>query len=311
MQLTPTQLTLAITGGTGFVGRHTLAAALARGHRVRALARRPQPELPGVLWVPGALDDAAALRRLVDGADVVIHIAGVVNAPDAAGFEQGNVLGTAAIRRAAGALPFVHVSSLAAREPRLSIYGDSKYRAEDAARDTAGPVAMVRPPGVYGPGDTELLMVFQGVRMRIAAAPRGRRASMIFAPDLAEALVALAEDLVGEGRSAAGVFEIDDGAGGYAQTDVVRAAAAAMGRRAAILPIPGGALRVGATVDSLLAKWGRRPPKLTHDRARYLAHPDWTADVGPLLACDIWRPATALAPGMAQTVAWYRREGWL
>ena len=73
-------LTLAITGGTGFVGGHSIAEAMKRGHRVRALARRPQPARPGLEWVAGSLTDGDALENLVSGADAVLHIAGVTNA---------------------------------------------------------------------------------------------------------------------------------------------------------------------------------------------------------------------------------------
>ena len=124
---------LAVTGATGFVGGHLLDAAAKAGHQVAALARRPQPPRNRVEWIAGSLDDRAALDRLVEGADAVIHVAGVVNAPDAAGFEARNVLGTGAILSAAekaGIARFVHVSSLAAREPRLSQYGASKARSE-------------------------------------------------------------------------------------------------------------------------------------------------------------------------------------
>ena len=92
---------LAVTGATGFVGGHLLDAAATSGHSVAALARRPQPPRSGVEWIAGSLDDRAALEKLVAGADAVIHVAGVVNAPDAAGFEAGNVIGTGAVLAAA------------------------------------------------------------------------------------------------------------------------------------------------------------------------------------------------------------------
>ena len=304
-------LTLALTGGTGFVGRHTLHAALAAGHRVRALARRPQPELAGCTWVAGDLADRAALRRLVEGTDAVIHVAGVTNAADAAGFLAANVAGTRAMREAAAGLPFVHVSSLAAREPALSIYGDSKRQAEDAVTAAAGRFAIVRPPAVYGPGDTELLPMFRALRLGAIALPRGTRASMIHVGDLGRALVALAADLAGPGRAAGGRFEIDDGSGGYPQAAIARAAAAAVGRRALVVEVPGGWLGAAAGAATLLAGFRGQLPKLSRDRARYLAHPDWTADCAPLLGLGLWQPGIGLQEGMAATVAWYRASGWL
>ncbi len=304
-------LTLAVTGGTGFVGGHVLAAAAGRGHAVRALTRRPQPPRQGVDWVRGDLADMAALGRLVEGADAVIHVAGVVNARDAAGFAAGNVAGTAAMRMAAGRRPFVHVSSLAARAPRLSAYGASKLAAEHVARGCAGRVAMVRPPAVYGPGDTEMLALFRAARLGLVPVPRGAVAAMIFAPDLAAALVALAEDLAGAGRAAGGCFEIDDGTGGYPQTALVEAIGRALGRRARAIEVPGAALWLGAALDTARARMTGALPKLSFDRARYLAHPDWRADSAPLRALGLWRPTHGLAEGLAKTVSWYRMEGWL
>jgi nucleoside-diphosphate-sugar epimerase len=132
--------------------------AVSAGHNVQALTRREQPDGDNVQWVRGDLDDRAALKRLVDGADAVIHVAGVINAPDPEGFERGNVAGTLAMLAAAtagGVQRFVHVSSLAAREPELSLYGGSKARAEELVRGSGLDWAITRPPAVYGPGDRD------------------------------------------------------------------------------------------------------------------------------------------------------------
>ena len=130
-------MTIAVTGATGFVGQALLDCAARAGIAVRALTRRDQPARDGVEWVRGDLDDQAALRRLCKGAEAVIHVAGVVNAPDAEGFERGNVAGTLNVieaARATGIPRLVHVSSLSAREPDLSAYGASKARAEKLVR---------------------------------------------------------------------------------------------------------------------------------------------------------------------------------
>lgn len=108
-------MTIAVTGATGFVGQALLDRAARAGVEVRALTRRPQDPRPGVDWIKGDLDARAALTRLVTGAEAVIHVAGVVNAPDAAGFEHGNVAGTLNVIEAAlaaGVSRFVCVSSL-------------------------------------------------------------------------------------------------------------------------------------------------------------------------------------------------------
>jgi UDP-glucose 4-epimerase len=119
---------------------------------VRALTRREQHKKAGVTWVHGALDHPDTLSELCEGADAVLHVAGVVNAPDAAGFEAGNVTGTAnmlAAAKEAGIKRFVHVSSLAAKHPELSMYGASKMRAAgrhlDARLDDHPPAGCLWP----------------------------------------------------------------------------------------------------------------------------------------------------------------------
>lgn len=301
--------TLAITGGTGFVGSHTITQALRRGHRVRALTRRPQPRRDGVEWVPGNLEDLSALRHLADGADAFLHIAGVTNAAGPAEFYAGNVAGTAAVRAVIGPLPLVHVSSLSAREPQLSHYGASKRQAEDIARGAAGPVTLLRPPGVYGPGDTDMLALFKAVKSGLAPVPRNARAALLYGPDLAAALVALAEDAAGPGQAAGHIFEIDDGTGGYTQPDIVRAVAAALGVRARPIEVPSAVIRVAAHAATAAARLSGKLPTLSLDRAGYLAHPDWTADSRDLLALGLWRPETSLSAGMTATAHWYRSQG--
>ncbi|MBM3595646.1 MAG: NAD-dependent epimerase/dehydratase family protein, partial [Alphaproteobacteria bacterium] len=128
---------LAITGATGFVGQALLGLALDEGCEVAALARRRQERREGVEWVAGDLAAPDALRAMMRDADAVIHVAGVVNAPDRAGFEAGNATGTLNViesAKAAGVSRLVHVSSLSAREPHLSDYGASKARAEKLVR---------------------------------------------------------------------------------------------------------------------------------------------------------------------------------
>jgi nucleoside-diphosphate-sugar epimerase len=108
---------LAITGATGFVGSRLVGMARAAGHDVRGLTRGPRPAQEGVIWIEGALDRPEALSELAGEADAVIHVAGLINAPDRAAFDAVNVAGTANMldaARAAGVKRFIHISSLAA-----------------------------------------------------------------------------------------------------------------------------------------------------------------------------------------------------
>jgi nucleoside-diphosphate-sugar epimerase len=290
---------LAITGATGFVGGHLLDRAQAEGHEVRALTRRPQPPRPGVTWISGSLETPDALAELVRGADAVVHAAAAVNAPDAAGFEDANVRGTASLLAAlAPGQRLVHVSSLAAREPALSNYGRSKAGAEAAVAASAAGWTIVRPPAVYGPGDLEMLEIFRAAaRARIIPLPPRGRASMLHARDLADLLLRLCG-----GASDSRILEPDDGHP-LSHPELARAVGRALGHRVLPLPVSAALLRAGARLDRRLRLFGG---KLTMDRVGYLLHPDWVSAPARAVPESFWRPSIDQATGLAETAEWYR-----
>ena len=299
---------LAITGATGFVGGRLLAMALAEGHEVRALTRRAQPPRENVTWVEGALDRPDSLALLCAGADAVIHVAGVINAADASEFEAGNVTGTEnmlAAAQAAGLCRFVHVSSLAAREPTLSHYGGSKLRSEGPVSASPLQWAIVRPPAVYGPGDREILELFKRAKRGFVLLPPKGRLSVIHVDDLARLLLALAHDDAPSHLT----VEPDDGRpGAWTHEMFARALGTAVGRKVVPISTHKALLRLGALVDG----WVRRAgAKLTPDRVNYFCHPDWTAstECGPPAA--LWRAEIDTGEGLAETALWYREQGWL
>lgn len=298
---------LAVTGGTGFVGGRLIELATEAGHDVRALTRRPQPDRAGVTWIPGALDTPDALARLVEGADAVIHIAGVVNAPDRAGFAAGNIAGTQAIVDAAthaGVRRFIHVSSLAAREPDLSAYGWSKAGAEQVVAASDLDWTMVRPTAIYGPGDMEMRDMFRMAKIGLALLPPPGKMSVIEVGDLARLLLALVA--TDPGRV---ILEADDGvAGGWTHDAFARAIGTAVGQRVIPLALPKAFLSLAAKGDRLVR--GAKA-KLTADRVGYLCHPDWTVDPARRPDPALWQPEIATPQGLAATASWYRAHGLL
>lgn len=298
---------LAITGGTGFVGSRLIDAAIDAGHSVKALTRRPQALRPSLHWVSGSLADRGAIEELVRDADAVIHVAGVINAPDAAGFEAGNVAGTLATLAAAtagGVRRFVHVSSLAAREPQLSLYGASKAKSEALVERSGLDWVIVRPPAVYGPGDKETLELFKMAKLGVVLLPPKGWLSLIHVDDLARFLLAMAEPNAPSGQ----IFEPDDGHGGWSHKELAQALGTTVGRRNISLSVPSGLLKLAARADRLLR--GDKA-KLTPDRAAYFCHPDWVADAGKAVPAEYWTPAIPTEQGLAATAAWYRQQGWL
>ena len=299
---------LAITGGTGFVGSHLIDVALVSGHEVNALTRRDQPARDSLTWIPGSLEDRAALEALVDGAEAVIHVAGVINSATAAGFELGNAGGTLAMLAAAtagGVRRFVHVSSLAAREPKLSLYGASQSKAEELVHGSGLDWAIVRPPAVYGPGDKETLELFRMAKLGLMLMPPKGRVSVIHVDDLARLLLALAEP----SAPSSILIEADDGKPkGWTHREFARALGTAVGKKPAIVSAPGALLRLAARADQLL----RGPKaKLTVDRAAYFSHHNWVVESKRAASPELWQPMIGTEAGLAETANWYRSQGWL
>jgi nucleoside-diphosphate-sugar epimerase len=298
---------LAVTGATGFVGSHLIERAVAAGHAVRALTRRPQPAREGVVWIEGALDRPDSLSRLVEGCDAVIHVAGVING-DREAFRLGNLVGTENMLDAAsrgGITRFVHISSLAAREPALSAYGWSKAESEEPVMAAGGDWTIIRPPAVYGPRDREMLELFRFARRRVVPLPPGGRLSLIHAVDLSDLILACLDRPESHGRT----FEPDDGTpGGWDTAALARAIGVAVGRRVLPLPLP-RALLIGASAADRLVR-GRRA-KLTRDRVNYFTHPDWTAAAHAHPPASLWRARIPTPDGLAATARWYRAHGWL
>lgn len=304
---------LAVTGATGFVGPHLVAALARHGYKVRLLIRRwsPVPSLAGVEAeiVLGDLADEAALRRLVDGADAVIHAAGLIKARAPADFMTVNRDGTARLSALAPEARFILLSSLAAREPQLSAYAGSKRAAERVVAERPGPWLAVRAPAVYGPGDRETLAYFKAAARGLAPRPRGEgaRLSLIHVEDLADALVRVVEAPLPPA-----VYEIDDGReGGYGYGDMATAAGEALGRSVRSVPVPRVAMEIVGWANGLRHALGGAAQILTRAKVRELFHPDWAVHDRRLAATIGFRPRYDLNSGFRDTILWYRQNKWL
>ncbi len=304
---------VAITGATGFVGRQ-LIERLRRDHSessrpVRALSR--QGEIDGTTTITGDLADQAALAALVDGAELVVHLAGLVKSADSAAFARVNVEGTERLARAMapGSGRLLLVSSLAARHPEVSVYAASKRRAESVAREILGAerVTILRPPAVYGPGDRATLLIFKQLArgLLVAPGPRGARFSLIHVHDLVDLIAA---DLAG-GFRLPPLLEPDDGhPGGYGWADLAAIAGRTTGRRVQTIRIATRFLHQPARLsDALARRFGLDLP-LSLDKLGEFAHGQWLAKGPPLSS---WSPRITFEEGFGSTLDWYKKAGWL
>ena len=310
---------VAVTGGTGFLGLHLVPALAQAGFRLRLLARRnpAHPAFEGIAFetLHGSLDDETTLAALVEGADVVVHAAGLIKARSRTEFLHTNQHGTAKLARAtrctAPGAKFILVSSLAAREPKLSDYAFSKRAAEDAARDifsnAPGQLTILRPPAVYGPWDRETLALFRASLYPFAPLLSDGNAAVINAADAAGAIAAMADE-----KFRPGCFALaDDQPQGYTLRALMQEAAHATGGRTKLLRLPKAMVMSAGFCSELLGRFRKAPPIFTLGKAREILHPDWSVHPDELLPREIYTPRIGLAQGFAETAAWYRQAGWL
>lgn len=308
---------IAVTGGTGFIGRGVVARLITDGWRVRALVRRHDAALAeaGAALLHGSLEDERSLERLVVGATAVVHCAGIIKASRADAFHRINQGGAARIAAAVAgtASPprLILMSSLAAREPELSPYAASKRAAEVAVQGMLQGTAdfcIVRPPAVYGPRDRATLPIFQQLQRGLLFVPAVRsRFSLIYVDDLAELVRRLLDAPPWQGA----VLEPDDGSGGYRWDDLARIAGARLGRRIRTVPVPRRLLWPVAALAQAGGAALQRAPALTLGKLRELYHPDWVCRGAAETALAGHPRRLTFENGFAVTLAWYKQIGWL
>lgn len=326
-------MSILVTGGTGFVGSHLVEALLARGRTgIRCLMRDVQQPrwlapLP-IERVAGTLEDPAALERAAEGVDVIYHVAGLTKAGSREAFLAGNADG--AVRMAEAALKsaprlrrFVLVSSLAASGPArdgrpireddpcqpVSSYGESKLAAETRLRAMADrlPLTVIRPPLVFGARDLDFFVFFQAVARHLRPTLGwGKTLSWVYAPDLADGMIAAAE----ADRPSGATYFLAAPEGIRAE-DLGRAVARAVGTWSVPVRIPDAItamLAWGADAGNrLMGRQGIFNP----EKAREIAQKAWVCDVARAradlgVACE-----TPLDRALGETAEWYRKQGML
>jgi len=333
-----------VTGASGFIGMHLVAALHRRGDEVICLVRKNSrvDRLPasGVRLVYGDVTDRESLPSAVAGQDIVYHIAGCVSALTFRQFYRVNQQGVANMARTCAERPtppvLVTVSSLAAAGPALdgrpkteadrstpvSHYGHSKRAGERAAARFADrvPITVVRPPIVLGEADAVGLPLFRSIaRLGVHLVPGRKkpRFSVIHAADLVELLILAAERgrrLPPRGQAAR------PGQGCYfaaceenpTYADLGRMVAQAVGRRRVlVLSTSTPVVRAVAAVGELIGRIRRRPPYMNLDKVREITAGHWLCSIRAAEEELGFRVGAPLAERLRQTAEWYRREKWL
>jgi nucleoside-diphosphate-sugar epimerase len=300
---------VAVTGASGFIGRHVVAGLEARGRTVVAV-RRPF--------------DAPAVADALNGVSVVVHLAGLVSAPREQDYFTANVEGTRAVAsaaRAAGAR-LVHISSLAAGGPAhasaprsetdadrpITAYGRSKLASERVLQEMRDLRWLTLRPGVvYGPGDRALLPLFamamRGYLPLVGHADAGYQ--MIHVADAVRAIAAAVDsDAIGEAIYVGHPRPVR-------VRDLLEGVRDAVGTGARIFRVPMPITRAAAIAGDVAGAIRGRRMVINSRRYVELAAEGFACRVDRLrdrlgIVADI-----SLRDGLRDTARWYRRENWI
>ena len=327
--------TILVTGSTGVIGLRVLDYLANKGNIIRVFLR---PEsvvgtLPeGVEVVRGSFSDLEALACAVRGVDRIVHLAGLTKAVDEAGYNAGNVTPVENLLDAISEhnktlKRFLFVSSLTAAGPAseglcgvresdfpnpVSAYGRSKLRAETLCmeRSTDIPITIVRPPAVYGPGDRDVLQVFQmlakGVLVTAGSAAK-QRFSMIYIDDLVSGIMMAARADKSVGR----IYYITS-RHSCSWDDLIAASQPVIGFKKLLkvsLPKPLVYL-VGLVIGSA-GVFSGKPSLINRDKANELVQDYWVCSPDQAELDFGFNAGTSLDEGVAKTISWYYRQGWM
>lgn len=322
-----------VTGATGFTGGHLARALAARpGYGVRALVRRPDRAAGlaagGVEVLAGDITDAGAVAAAVQHVDVVYNIAALYREAGlpASAYRAVNAEAPAALvesAAAAGVGRVVHCSTVgvhgdverppANEESPLrpgDLYQRTKLEGERLARnaaDRAGvALTIVRPTGIYGPGDRRLLKLFRNVVRRRPLLGNGEiYYHLTYIDDLVEGF-----RLAGEHPAAANRTYILAGGQVTTLNELVGLIAAAAGTRPPSLHLPVWPVwAAGAVCEAVCAPFGIEPP-LYRRRVDFFTK-SRAFDIARARRELGYDPQVGLREGLRRTLEWYRREGWL
>ena len=149
---------IAITGGTGFIGRHLAQRLQSEGVEVVLVARSDRAELNGrgMIFVASDLSDPTVLQSAFAGCDAVAHCAGINRELKHQTYQRVHIDGTSNVisaARAAGVKKVALMSFLRARPNCGSAYHESKWAAEELIRASGLDYTIIRASMVYGRGD--------------------------------------------------------------------------------------------------------------------------------------------------------------
>ena len=331
-----------ITGASGFIGGFLVEEALRRGYEtwagVRASSSKAHLQDKRIRFIDLKYNDSEALTQQLaafaqeHGAwDFVIHNAGLTKTLDKRNFFRVNAENTHRFVEALAAAnckprKFLLMSSLSSygqgdeqtfrpislndpQQPNTA-YGQSKLAAENYLRNQSHfPYIILRPTGVYGPGEKDYFMEVKSVKsgFDFAVGSEPQRITFIYVKDLATAAFLALEKEEIKNRH----YFVADG-DVHTDESYARLIQEILGKKHVLhARIPLGLVHVACLCSEYIGKLLKKSMTLNSDKYIILKQRNWICDVKPLHDDLGFVPAYPLRKGLEESIAWYKKEGWL
>lgn len=301
--------TVAVTGGTGFVGKEIIRLLNTYNFRIKVLLRKKsihklsKQQIDEVVY--GDLSNDKALSKFVENADYIVHCAGKVRGISKNSFIQTNLKGLSRLAlysaRYNKHTRFLHISSLVAQKPEISPYAFSKQRSETALEQILPnrDWTIFRPSIVYGPEDREVLPLLKFMRLGIfpVLSHRENRYSFIHVHDLARAVLSWIKSEDCKQKT----YELHDGkANGYSWREIFEILGTLNNKTIKSFRIPAQFLYTCAYANISIHSLIRRDPMLSPGKVRELIQPSWTCENTSFSKDTGWLPEIDLKKGLRE-----------
>ena len=330
-----------VTGASGFIGSFLVEGGLERGMDVwagvRKTSSRKYLQDKRIRFAELNFGNKQQLKEQLaahlqehGGWDYIVHCAGVTKCLNQADFEKGNYLATVNFVEALKELHlvperFMYISSLSIfgpiheddyapiseldRPQPNTAYGVSKLKAErylQALNDF--PYVIYRPTGVYGPRERDYFLMAQSVKQHVdfAAGFKRQDITFIYVKDLVQAVY-----LGAKPEALRRAYFVSDGEV-YASSTFSDLIKKELGNPWLLrIKCPLWLLKVISIVAETGAGWMGKTSTLNRDKYNIMKQRNWRCDISPIVNELGYRPEYLLERGVKETMAWYKKEGWL
>ncbi len=323
-----------VTGGTGFVGSHLVDLLLKEGYAVKCITRKSS----NLRWLEGksveihdcGLYNKEELKKVLQDADYLFHIAGIVKAKSEEEYFKGNVettrnlldvcleinpnikriMVTSSQTAAGPSVGGKTIDETKEMEP-LTRYGKSKKAEEEMVRKYMEklPITIVRPPAVYGERDTEIYLIFRTFKMMRLFTMIGfnkKKVSMIHVTDLVRGMFLAATKEKGKGET----YFITSKEF-YNWPQIGKIISEAMGKKALFLRLPHWLVYTVAVFAQFFAMFSSKAATFNIEKARDFVQPYWTCSHEKAKKDLGFVQEVSIEEGMKRTIRWYEEMKWL